>query len=89
MEQLLSAILGPLASQLQGNFLKKSKMDDKWKKRIRFGLSLAVCILGGFLIHIGRFWVDGQIEWNTLLANMGIMFATSQTYYNTYFKLKK
>ena len=89
MELILSTILGFAASNLQGDFLKDSKISKKWKKRIRFLLSISLCVVAGFVSHFAQMYLDGvKLDLRILIGDIGLAFMVSQTYYQTFFKLK-
>lgn len=79
MDQLISIFLGFVASKLQGK--------TELSKRVKYILSLLACVVAGFVAHGVQIGFGGEFNLNELLANIGIAFTTSQTYYNTYFKL--
>jgi len=90
MDQILALILGPLASFIQGSFLKDSEMSSKWKVRLRFMLSWAVCLVASIVIQFVDAKQGGSaFDWSQLGANLGLMFTSSQATYNLYFKPKK
>ena len=89
MEQIIAFLIGPIVSWLQGDTLSGYFKNKKTEKRVKYGLSVLTCVVCGALLHYGDYVVYGEFQWESLLANIGIMFATSQTYYNSYFKLKK
>ena len=82
LDQVLSILFGLLASYLQGN------KGQYLSKRVKYIIALSACVLAGAFTHGIQLWTGGTFSWQELLANIGIAFATSQTYYNTYFKLK-
>lgn len=88
METTIALILGFLASRLQGNWFKNMNVSETWRIRIRYILSFVICVVCGVAVNYGTFLVDGQFSWESLLGNIGVAFAASQTYYNTYFRLK-
>ena len=89
MEQIIAVLLGFVASWLQGGKLKSLNLSDKATSRLRFVVSLVTPLLAGFALHYGDFMLNGEFNWAEVFANFGLMFATSQTYYNTYFKHKE
>lgn len=89
MEQILAIIAGPIASHLQGDFLSSYFSNKVLEKRVKFFLSLLVAFLCGLALHYGDFMMYGDFDWESVFQNAGIVFATSQSYYNMYFKLKK
>ena len=94
MEQIIALVLGVIASRLQGNWLKTpgdvSEKKRIWFKRLRFGIGMLASISAGFVAYFYGLWQDGSglNDTTTILANIGLAFTASQTYYNTYFKLK-
>lgn len=89
MEQLFAIALGFAAVHLQGDWLKNLNISDAWRVRIRYVISFALALTAGFISSLPQMVMqDGKISWQDLFANMGIALATSQGYYNTYFRLK-
>lgn len=82
MDQIISIALGFVASYVQKGTGKDLT------KRTKYIISFSACILAGLLAHVMQIMVAGEFDLNELLANIGIAFATSQTYYNAYFKPK-
>jgi len=82
MDQLISIALGWLSSYLQGN------STDELDPRLRYAVSLGACVVAGFLSHGLQVWYGAGFDIQELLANIGIAFATSQSYYKLYFKGK-
>ena len=89
VQEIISFALGFVAVKMQGFSFKDYFKNKKLEKIVRYGISLFVCMVGGLLIHLGDFYVSGEFNMNELLSNVGVMFATSQTFYNTYFRFKK
>lgn len=91
MEQLLAAILGIVGAWIQGDAFKTWFSNEKTRIRIRFALSLLVSVFAGFLttFFTNELKPKNEFSWVTLLGNAGFAFTASQTYYNTYFRLKK
>ncbi len=90
MEQIVSLILGVIASFVQGDFLKGLNVSEKWRIVIRYSISLLASIAAGFAVYFYGLYQNGENlnDITTILANIGTAFAGSQTYYNTYFRLK-
>ena len=82
MDQIISLLLGFVASYVQKGTGKK------FSKRTKYIISLSACVLAGLIAHAMQIMAAGEFDLNELLANIGIAFATSQTYYNAYFKPK-
>ena len=87
MEQVIALILGWASVHLQGNWLK-NKLSDSTRIRVRFFISLFISVLAGLLSTLPSLIQDGKLKWEDALMNIGVAFTTSQTYYNTYFRLK-
>lgn len=83
MEQLVALLLGLVASALQKDRFKRIG------KRYRFLISLVACVIMGLGVQGYTLWAEGTFSGEELLANIGMAFAASQTYYNVYFRLKK
>lgn len=88
MEYAISFVLGTLASQLQGGFLKDVPMSETTRRRLRFGVSLWACLICGVAVNYGAFLVDGEFDWESVLTNIGAAFISSQAYYNMHFRTK-
>lgn len=80
MNELTSILLGWLASWIQ------SDSGKKLGKRTRYFISIGACLICAFVANLLS---GNSLEAQEILANFGVAFATSQTYYNTYFRLKK
>ena len=89
MEYAISFVLGIIGSRLQGNWFKNLKINEKTRIRLRYAISFVVCLACGVAVNYGAFLVDGEFDWESLLANVGTAFVSSQTYYNTYFRLQE
>lgn len=87
MEQAIAFVLGWLAVHLQGNWLK-NKFSADTSIRVRFILSLVISVAAGLISTLPSLLQDGKVKWEDALMNIGVAFTTSQTYYNTYFRLK-
>lgn len=90
MEQLLAAILGIIGAWAQGDAFKSWFSNEKTRIRVRFAISLVTSLIAGVAVTFftNEFQPKETFSWAMLAANAGIAFATSQTYYNTYFRLK-
>lgn len=84
-------MLGLFASWVQGDFFKNLDISDTWRIRLRYSISLFASIAAGFGVYFYDLYTNGQMlnDVQTVLANIGAAFMGSQTYYNTYFRLKK
>ena len=82
MEYFIAAVLGWIASWLQAKNFKS--MHSIWRYLIAFGS----CFLAAGLVTFISVNQGGQFDVDQFLALIGSAFVTSQTYYNTYFKLK-
>lgn len=80
MEYLISAVLGGVASWLQGG---KGKDLPSWA---RFLISVGSCLAVGIGITAYNIWSGGDYDLNEFLASAGLAFGISQSYYNLYFK---
>lgn len=80
MEQILSVFLGIIASWIQG---RTSMSGD-----LKFVLSLIAASLAGFTVTAFNLYVNKEYNPEMLLANIGMAFTASQTYYQTYLKKK-
>lgn len=77
MEQILSISLGWLASVLQ------TGRGKDLPKKAKYAIALLACLVAGTATHL--LGMDG-FDLNTLLANVGLAFAASQSHYNLFFK---
>jgi len=86
---LLPVVMGFVASWLQGRPFSKLDLSEKTKDYLNFGIAVLASIVAGVLstVFIGE--LHG-VEWTTTnaVANIGIVFAASQTSFITYFKNK-
>jgi hypothetical protein len=79
MEILLSALLGGLASRLQG--------ETKLKRGYNLLIAFVACVLAGLITALAEmFKYEETFEWERLLGYIGISFTASQTFYNIHFK---
>jgi len=72
LQNLIGLVLPPVID------LINKKIGDE---RIRFAVSILLCIVVGLLINL-----DKLNDLNSLLGNMAVVFATAQTTYNLYWK---
>lgn len=79
MEYLISIALGGIASQLQG---KLKNLKSGW----RFFIAMSSCVLVASIVTAFNVFSGGTFNMNELLASFSLAFATSQTYYNMFFK---
>lgn len=83
MEYFISAILGWLASWLQSNNFSQNHSS------LKYLISLGSCFIVGGIITLINLIQSGKFDIEQLLSSIGVAFATSQTYYNLYFKNKE
>jgi hypothetical protein len=75
MTETISLILGAILPPFI-DFLTKKVSDSK----IRFGISLVVCILVGVIINYKSFTAEN------ILASIALVFTSAQIIYKTYWK---
>lgn len=88
MEQIIALFLGYAASRLQGNWFKNLKIQEATRIRLRYSISLLLSIIAGVISTLPSIIQNGEVNRETVLMNVGVAFTVSQTYYNTYFRLK-
>lgn len=82
MEYFISGLLGWMASLLQ------SDLAVNLSRKTKFLIAMGSCLLVSAFVNIVSLMDGGMITLNQILASFGIAFATSQTFYTTYFKDK-
>ena len=83
MEQILSLILGVVASQLQGKYAKV------FGRKTKFIISLVACFWAALMVQFGEIYMSGAgVDWENIFSNFSLVFAASQGYYQLYFKNK-
>jgi len=82
MEQIMALILGGVASWVQGS--KGKSLGKRWKYVISFG----ACVVAALAVEGIKLAAGGEFDPHMTLQYLGIAFASSQTLYNTYFRLK-
>ena len=81
-EVAISTVLGFVAVHVQSGRLKDF---PRW---MRYGASLGACVVISLAASLVENMDSGGLHFDQVLKNMGNAFVVSQTYYNTYFKLK-
>ncbi len=81
-ETAIATVLGFVAVHVQSGHLKNF---PRW---VRFGASLGVCVVISLGASVVENMDSGGLHFDQVLKNLGNAFIVSQTYYNTYFKLK-
>ena len=74
LETLGGAVLPPLI-----DLINKHVAD----KKVRYFVSLAVCLLMGWFLNIGN------LSWSNFLTSGTLIFASAQTVYHTYWEKSK
>lgn len=72
LQNLIGLVLPPVI-----DLINKKIGDEK----IRFAVSILLCVVVGLLINL-----DKLNDFNSLLGNMAVVFATAQATYNLYWK---
>lgn len=75
MSETISLVLGAILPPIIDLLTKKVSND-----KVRFGISMAVCVLVGIVINYQTFDVKN------ILGSVGLVFASAQIVYNTYWK---
>lgn len=75
MTETLSLVLGAILPPII-DLLTKKVTNDK----VRFGISMAVCVLVGVAINYQTF------DLQNILGSVGLVFASAQVVYRTYWK---
>lgn len=75
MTEIISIVLGAIMPPIIDLLTKKVA-----NSKVRFGISMAVCVVIGFAINYKTFTVEN------ILASLALVFTSAQTIYHTYWK---
>jgi CHASE2 domain-containing sensor protein len=82
MEYFISGLLGWVASLLQ------SDLTVDMNRKTKFMIAVGACLFVSLVVNTITVYQGGVVTLNQIMASFGTAFATSQTFYVTYFKAR-